>query len=44
LTVDNFAMDNGRKAGDMSQVFKFCLEKSIKPACYATLGPSKTKV
>jgi len=32
LNVDNFAMVSGRKACDMSKVYKFCLEKSIKLA------------
>jgi len=33
LRVDNFATASGRKACDMSTVFKFCLEKSVKVAC-----------
>jgi len=32
LIVDNFAMVNGRKACDMSEVSEFCLEKGIKLA------------
>jgi len=30
LNVDNFAMVSGRKACDMSKVYKFCLEKKYK--------------
>jgi len=33
LRVDNFATVSGRKASDMSKVFKFYLEKGIKLGC-----------
>jgi len=32
LNVDNFAMVSDRKACDVSKVWKFCLEKSVKLA------------
>ena len=31
--VNHFVTVNGRMECGMSKVFKFCLEKSIKPAC-----------
>jgi len=33
LRVDSFVMVSGRKACDISKVFKFCLWKSIKLVC-----------
>ena len=30
MGVDNFATVSGKKACDMSEVSKFCLEKSVK--------------
>jgi len=33
LRVDNFAMVNGRKACDMSEVSEFCVQKHNRPTC-----------